>query len=191
MTIHELIAARRTVRQFDPKPVRRPVLEKIVDAGRLAPSAANLQPLEFVLVDDDAVRAELFRGLKWASYIAPDGNPKPGREPRAYIVVLVNTQVRDKIYEYDVGAAVENMLLAGLGDGVAGCWLISFDKAALQEILRLPGHLKPEAVVALGYPAQVSLVETYDGSPRYWQDADGTFHVPKRRLKDVLHLNKY
>ena len=56
MSVHDLILSRRTIRQFGPKPVGRDILEKIVNAGRLAPSAANLQPLEFIAVDDEELR---------------------------------------------------------------------------------------------------------------------------------------
>ncbi|MHB8055196.1 MAG: nitroreductase family protein [Candidatus Aminicenantales bacterium] len=63
MNIHEVIAARRSIRQFQGKPVAREILTKILDAGRLAPSAANLQPLEFLAVDDPAARAEVFSCL--------------------------------------------------------------------------------------------------------------------------------
>ncbi len=81
MNIRRLIASRRSIRQFRPKPVSRDLLMDFVDAGRLAPSAANLQPLEFLVVDDPAARAGVFPCLKWAAYIQPDGDPKPGREP--------------------------------------------------------------------------------------------------------------
>ncbi|MBN1938764.1 MAG: nitroreductase family protein, partial [Candidatus Aminicenantes bacterium] len=71
MNIHELIASRRTIRQYQDKAVSRALLEKIVDAGRLAPSAANLQPLVFIAVDDPDMRKRVFSSLKWAAYIQP------------------------------------------------------------------------------------------------------------------------
>ena len=61
--------------------------------------------------------AEIFPCLKWAAYIAPAGDPKAGEEPAAYVVTLVNTKLREKMFEYDVGAAMENMILAALGGG--------------------------------------------------------------------------
>ena len=189
--MYDIIVSRRTVRQFRPDPVPRLVLERIVEAGRLAPSAANLQPLEFILVDEEAVRPEVFPCLKWAAYIAPAGNPGPGREPMAYVVVLANSAVRETGYEYDVGAAMENMILAGLTEGVASCWLLSVDRDRLREILMVPKTHKIDSVLALGYPAERPAAEEMKDSCRYWKDADGALHVPKRKLKDVLHYRKF
>jgi nitroreductase len=189
--IHELIAARRSIRQFRPKQVPRELLDIFIDAGRLAPSAANLQPLEFIVVDDSAVRKEIFPCLKWAAYINPRGNPNPGQEPAAYVIVLVNLNIREKMYEYDVGAAVENMALASAGEGIASCWLISIDRPEIQSILGIPEHLRVDSVLALGYPAETSVVEEYRDSPKYWKDEAGLFHVPKRDRTSVAHFNKY
>lgn len=191
MSVTDLILSRRSIRQFDARPVGRDVLRKIVDAGRLAPSAANLQPLEFIVIDDEVRRNDVFACLKWASAIAPRGNPRPGHEPRAYVAVLVNSRIRDKMYEYDVGAAVENMTLAALEEGIAGCWLISIDKPKVCALLSVPDTHKLDSILALGYPGQVSQAEDFVGSTKYWQDDDLTFHVPKRTLASVLHFNEF
>ncbi len=186
-----IIAARRTIRRFKPEPVSRELLERLVDAGRLAPSAANVQPLEFVVVDDKAACGRVFPCLKWAAYITPAGTPKPGEEPAAYVVTLVNTDVREKMFEYDVGAAMENMILAALGQGVGSCWLLSIDRDALRDILRVPGNYRIDSVLALGYPAEEPAVEDYAGSLKYWKDAAGRLHVPKRTRASVFHLNRF
>ncbi|MGZ5515023.1 MAG: nitroreductase family protein, partial [Candidatus Aminicenantales bacterium] len=59
-SLYETIAGRRTIRRFKPEPVPRELLERLVDVGRLAPSAANVQPLEFAVVDAEGPRAEVF-----------------------------------------------------------------------------------------------------------------------------------
>jgi nitroreductase len=189
--VYDLIVARRTVRQFKPEPVPRALIRHVVDAGRLAPSAANLQPLEFIIVDEAAVRAEVFPCLKWAAYIAPAGNPALGREPAAYVVVLVNTEVREKMFEYDVGAANENMILAALAEGVASCWLLSIDRDKLRGILKVPERYRIDSVLAMGYPAEAPVAEEFKDSCRYWKDGDGTLYVPKRKRTDVLHINGF
>ncbi|MCX6563666.1 MAG: nitroreductase family protein [Candidatus Aminicenantes bacterium] len=191
MSLYDLIVSRRSIRQFGSKPVGRDILTKIVNAGRLAPSAANLQPLEFVVIDEEALKKEIFACLKWASAIAPRGNPRPGHEPQAYVAVLVNSRIRDKMYEYDVGAAIENMSLAALEEGIAGCWLISIDKPKTIELLNIPDSHKLDSILALGYPGQVSKAEDFVDSTKYWQDEDFTFHVPKRKLENVLHFNAF
>jgi nitroreductase len=191
MNVHEAVISRRTIRQYQARPVVREALERLVDAGRLAPSAANLQPLEFIVVDEPEVRARVFPALKWAAYIQPNGNPMPGQEPQAYIIVLVNNKIREKMYEYDVGAAVEAMAVSAWSEGIGSCWLISIDRAGIQEALGIPEPYRIDSVLALGYPAETSSVEVYTDSPRYWKDPDGSFHVPKRKLRDVCRFNAF
>jgi nitroreductase len=191
VSLYDVIVSRRTVRQFKPEPVPRTLLERLVDTGRLAPSAANRQPLEFVVVDDGEVCDRMFPCMKWAAYIAPEGDPKPGQEPTAYVVVLVNTEVRDKMYEWDSGAAVENILLAAWEEKVGSCWLISIDRERIRDILGVPGIYLVDSVIALGYPAEEPVTEDLVDSFKYWKDESGRLHVPKRRLADVIHFNKF
>jgi nitroreductase len=187
----ETILFRRTVRRFKAVAVERWRLEKLVDAGRLAPSAGNLQPLEFIAVDDEESRRAVFPCLRWAAYIAPLGNPGPGQEPMAYIVTIVNLAVREKGFEYDVGAAMENMILAAKEQGLGSCWLLSIEREKLAEILKVPQGYRIDCVLALGYPDESPVVEESSASVKYWKDAEGTLHVPKRPLSSVLHINRF
>jgi nitroreductase len=189
--VRDIIVGRRTIRQFKPDPVPPGLLERLVDAARLAPSAANMQPLEYIAVDDRRVCGEIFPCLKWAAYIAPEGNPEAGQEPAAYIVTLVNTKVREKMFEYDVGAAMENMILTALGEGVGSCWLLSIDRDKLKTILGVPDEYRIDCVLALGYPAEEPQAEDLTDSQKYWKDAEGRLHVPKRRRASVLHRNRF
>ncbi|MGB2907458.1 MAG: nitroreductase family protein [Candidatus Aminicenantaceae bacterium] len=191
MSLYDVIVSRRTVRQYRSEPVPRTMLERLVNAGRLAPSAANRQPLEFVVVDDGEVCGRIFPCLKWAAYIAPEGDPKPGQEPTAYVVVLVNTAIRDTMYEWDSGAAVENVLLAAWEEGVGTCWLISVDKDTIHDILAVPDSFRVDSVIALGYAAEEPVAEDMTDSVKYWKDESGRLHVPKRVLSSVIHFNKF
>ncbi len=188
---YRLIVSRRTIRRFKPDPIDRPVLEKIVDAGRLAPSAGNMQPLEFVAVVDREIRRRIFPCLRWAAYIAPEGTPKLGEEPTAYVFSLANLSVREKGYEYDVGAALENMILAAWEEGIGSCWLISIERAKIAKILGVPEGYKIDSVLALGYPAESPVMEEFQGSVKYWKDERGVLHVPKRKLRDVIHFDRF
>lgn len=191
MSLYDLIISRRSIRQFKQEPVSRDILQKFINASRLAPSAANRQPLEFVVVDEEKIRKEVFTCLKWAAYIAPEGNPKPGHEPVAYVVVLVNSEIREKGFEWDVGAAIENMILAALEKGIGSCWLLSVDREKLREILNIPENYKIDSVLALGYPNENPVIEDMKDSIKYWKDQAGQLHVPKRKLEDVIHFNKF
>jgi nitroreductase len=191
MRLYDLIVSRRTIRQFKPVPIARSLLEKLINAARLAPSAGNLQPLQFVVVDEEGTRKEIFACLRWAGYIAPEGNPKPGHEPEAYVITLANTTVREKGYEYDIGAAMENMILAAWEERLGACWLISVDRHKIAEILRIPEGYKVDCVLALGYPAEKPVVEKLKDSAKYWKDDKDILHVPKRILTDIIHFNKF
>jgi nitroreductase len=191
MRVRDIVLSRRTVRQFKPEPVERSILQEVVNAGRLAPSAANLQPLEFVIIDDEKVCRKVFPCLRWAAYIAPRGNPRPGQEPMAYIITLVNLGIREKSFEYDVGAAMENMILAALEAGLGSCWLLSIEREKIAALLEVPPAYRVDSVLALGVPAETPMAEEMTESLKYWQDAEGVLHVPKRPLRSVCHFNRF
>ena len=189
--VYDLAAERRTIRKFKPDPVPRELLERMVSAARLAPSAANVQPLEFLVVDGAGPKAEVFPLLKWAAYIAPAGDPRPGEEPAAYVVTLVNSKLREKMFEYDVGAAMENMILVALAEGVGACWMLSIDRDRLRAALGIPADYRIDSVLALGYPAEEPAAEVMGESCRYWKDEAGRLHVPKRPLDAVVHYDNF
>jgi nitroreductase len=189
--VYDLAVERRTIRRFKPDPVPRELLERLVNAARLAPSAANVQPLEFIVVDEAGPKAEVFPALKWAAYIAPAGDPGPGEEPAAYVVTLVNSKLREKMFEYDVGAAMENMILAALAEGVGACWMLSIDRDRLKAALGVPDGYRIDSVLALGYPAEEPAVEAAGESIRYWKDEAGRLHVPKRPQAAVVHYDRF
>jgi len=189
MSVYQKVVSRRTIRQFRSLPIAKEILENLVNAGRLAPSGANLQPLEFIVIDDAEITQRIFPCLKWAAYIAPEGDPRPGQEPKAYVIVLVNKEIRPQGYEWDVGAAMENMILTAWEEGIGSCWLLSIDRDELRQILSVPGSYRIDSVLALGYPAEESVVEELTDSIKYWKDEQGRFHVPKRALIDVIHRN--
>lgn len=191
MSSYDRMLSRRSIRQFKPDPVSREILGKLINSARLAPSGANLQPLEFVVIDDEDLRKMLFACLRWAAYIAPEGNPKPGCEPVAYVVILVNVDVRESGYERDVGAAVENMILAAWEESIGSCWIANADTNRIQNMLKIPENYRVDCVLALGYPDEEPIIEEMKDSVKYWKDSKGRLHVPKRRLDDVLHFNGF
>ena len=95
------------------------------------------------------------------------------------------------MFEYDVGAAMENMILAALGEGVGSCWLLSIDRDKLKGVLGVPDGYRIDCVLALGYPAEEPAAEDLTDSQKYWKDKDGRLHVPKRTLASVLHRNRF
>jgi len=192
MDVYDAIMNRRTIRKFLQKPIDRENLLKLLNAARLAPSALNLQPCEYILVTEKGLLDEVFSTLKWATYIAPRGTPKEGERPVAYVVVLINTKKRADGGEVDCAAAVENLILAAWGEGIGACWIWSVDRARIKEILGIPDHCKVNSVVALGYKAEQPVAEdVINGDMKYWKDEEDILHVPKRRLIDIVFLERY
>lgn len=186
MSIYDLIRQRRTVRKFQQKKLDRVQLERMVDAARLAPSASNLQPLRYIIIDEEEKAAQLFKYVKWAGYITPEGNPKKGEEPVAYIVILADTEVRKAGYELDAGAAAQNIILSALEEGIGSCWIASIERDAVRKMLNIPDRYVINTAVALGYPSENPVIEEESGSIRYYKDEKGVLHVPKRKLADII-----
>jgi nitroreductase len=191
MKLYDLITSRRTIREFEPKPVSRELLERFVDAGRLAPQAANRQPLEFIVVDDPALCEKLFSLVAFAGYL--DWNPPKDKRPQVYVAILIDTRIQGPKWAYcDVACAAENIALAAWGDGVGSCMIGSFKKEEVQRLLGVPENYDVSLLMALGYPAHKSYAEDMKGdSIEYWRDEKGEFHVPKRPLKKILHYNRF
>lgn len=192
MSTYEIALKRRSIRRFKNIPIPYEILEKCVNAARLAPSAANLQPLEYIIVDDKQLLPKIFEMLGWAKSIAPAGDPPPGHRPTAYIVVLIKQGVGYKGLEnYDAGLAVENMILVALEEGIGSCCIHSLNRDKLRELLNIPEDYIISLVLALGYPDESPVVEEFGESPKYWKDKDNVLHVPKRGLTEILHRNKF
>lgn len=192
MGIYEVAISRRSIRRFKGIPVPHQILERCVNIARLAPSAANLQPLEYIIIDDDQLLSEVFSTLRWAAYIGPEGDPPPeSRRPKAYIVLLKNSNVGISSSVYDVGAAMENIILVALEGGVGSCPVASVDRDKLRRILNIPGDYEIPLVLALGYSDESPVEEPFDGSVKYWKDEDGVLHVPKKKLESVIHWNTF
>lgn len=191
MLIYETAISRRSIRRFKDILVPEEVLRRCVNAARLAPSAANLQPLEYIAVNDDQLLPRVFSTLKWAAYISPEGDPPEGKRPRAYIVILKNSNIGMSLSVYDVGAAMENMILVALEEGIGACPIASVDRDQLRRVLNVPGDYEIPLVLALGYPDERPVEQLFDGSVKYWKDENCVLHVPKKRLETVLHWNTF
>ena len=191
MNVRDAIRARRTIRRFLQKPISRDVLTGLVDAARLAPSGGNVQPWEFIVVDEPTLLDRVFRTLGWAGYLAPKGTPPEGERPVAYIVVLSNREIARVAPAVDIAAAIENLLLLAVEEGIGSCWIGSVNRKELAGALGIPDTRSIEFVVALGYPKEIAKAEERQDTVRYWRDEQGVHHVPKKSLDSILHRNMY
>lgn len=189
--IYEKMLERRSIRRFQQKPVPEDLLDKYVNAARLAPTARNLQPLEFIIVFEPEINAQVFETITWGGF-APDGKIEDGSRATAYIVILVNKQIRDKGYDQDVGLAAGNAILAAQESGLGSVCLRAVDWNELRNVLSIPETHEPVLIIALGYPNEKAVAEdTESDKMDYYKDETGTLHVPKRKLERVIHRNKF
>jgi nitroreductase len=189
--VYDTICSRRSVRKFLQTPVSMDTLMHMVNAARLAPSAANQQPCEFIVVMESGMVDAMFPYLKWADAISPFGIPGELERPTAYILVLIDLHKKKKGGEVDAAAAIENMLLTAAEEGMGTCWLGSFSHKKIKGQFRIPHHMKLQAVVAVGFPAERPLTVEMHSSMKYWKDEHGVLHVPKRKLEDICFINGY
>jgi nitroreductase len=191
MRVYSLIKSRRSIRKFTPDPVSQELLARLMEAGRLAPVAANRQPLEFIAVNDPALCAQIFPHTHWAGALE-NGGPQPGEEPTAYVCLLVSDHIKSPVPEMDVGFAAESIILTALDEDVASCAIGALDRQPLTELLGVPEHYTLSLVIALGYPAQTAVAEDMTGEDTtYWRDEAGVHHVPKRPAAQVTHWNTF
>jgi nitroreductase len=186
--LDELLTKNRSYRRFQEHvAIERSTLEDFVALTRLAPSAANLQPLKYILCCDANTNARVFPLLAWAGYLTDWPGPADGERPSAYIVILGDRQIAAS-FDCDHGIAAQTILLAAAERGLGGCIIGSVQREALRGVLAIPAHHEILLVLALGTPAETVVLETTrpDGDIRYWRDEQGTHHVPKRPLHELI-----
>ena len=189
---HKMIELRRSVRRFKPVPVETDVLAKLLDAARLCPSAGNKQALVFIAVNDPSLVKEIFEIQKFAVYLGEAGQPQPGEEPMAHILVAQDKELAFPETVRDVGAAVQTILMGACAYGLGATWLRSFDRPKAAQILGLPEQYEPDSVIAMGVPAEApKVVPMKEGDVKYWRDETRQHFVPKRAFDEVCFLNGF
>jgi nitroreductase len=186
--LRDLILKNRSHRRFHQEvSVELATLRELVDLARLSPSAANMQPLRYILSADPETNALIFPLLGWARYLENWGGPAEGERPSAYIVILEDTRITHPM-RCDHGIAAQSILLGATEKGLGGCIIGSINKPKLRQALKIPEHYEILLVLALGKPKDEVKIEPLkpDGDIKYWRDSEGVHHVPKRALDDII-----
>jgi nitroreductase len=186
--IRELIIKNRSYRRFDPTVnLDERTLRKLVDLARLSGSAANRQPLKYLLSWQPERNALIFKHLAWAGYLVDWPGPAQGERPTGYIIVLGDRRISEKI-DCDHGIACQSILLGAVERGFGGCIVGSINRSGLRKELSLPREYEILLVIALGKPSEEVVLEEKDEEHdiRYWRDENDVHHVPKRTLDDVI-----
>jgi len=186
--LKDLIRKNRSYRRFaEDQPVTAERLRSLIELARLSASAANRQPLKYVLSSDPATNAQIFPHTRWAGYLKDWKGPAEGERPAAYILILGDTSV-STTFSCDHGIAAQSILLGAVEQGLGGCMLGALNREGLRQTLAIPERYEVLLAVALGQPAERIEVDPVgsDGSIEYYRDEQDVHHVPKRALDDLI-----
>jgi nitroreductase len=141
MDTFECIRKRRDIRSYIKKDVPDDTIKKIIEAGRLAPSAMNSQPWHFIVIKNKLMLKELGAYCLSGRFIVDSS-----------FAVVVVTDPLNKWHEIDGGRAVQNMALAGWNEGVGCCWIGAIDRERVKEKLNITKNLHVLTILPFGYP---------------------------------------
>jgi nitroreductase len=192
-SLRDLVLLNRSYRRFDESHrISHETLLELIGLARCTPSAANRQPLKYILSADQETNDRIFPCLVWAAYLKDWEGPAPGERPTAYIIILIDETIT-KDWWCDDGIAAQTILLGAVEKGLGGCMIGSINKERLRGELAIPEHLKVRLVVALGQPWERVVLEDLEsgGDIRYWRDEKGIHHVPKRMLAELIVTAKH
>ena len=145
MSLVDVILSRRSIRKYLDKDVPRDVLDKIMEAGRQSPSAANRQPYHFIVVTNNEIKKELsglFSGFLKNAPIVIVGCANP------------NALLTGKWAIIDTTIALQNMVLSAWSLGIGSCWIGAFNEQKVKDKLQIPENYKVVALLPLGYPVE-------------------------------------
>lgn len=150
MEFMELIRKRYSVRAYRQDEVEQEKLEQILEAARLAPTAANRQPFQLIVIHTRGREEELLRiySREWfvqaPLIICACGLPRQG---------WVRSDDQRRYLDVDVAIVMDHLILAATDLGLGTCWIAAFNANAAREILKLPKGIEPLIFTPLGYPA--------------------------------------
>lgn len=153
MTVEEAIRSRQSVRSYLDKPIEKDKLVKLLEAARLAPTAANRQEGRFVVAADPAVRKKLAKAAANQSFVAEAG---------CVIAACAQTDYHEMrcgqlSYPIDVAIQIDHMTLRAVELGLGTCWIGAFYEDQVREILGIPEDIRVVELLAVGYPADAGL----------------------------------
>lgn len=198
MDVYQATIERRSIRWFQHKPVPYDILERCADAARMAPNGHNHQIMEFLIIDDEKKLPDVqacFHPPRDAHDLR-DMAP-PDQRPKAYFIILINTVLEADTgaprwaHMISVGMAAENAILVALENGVSTCPQMGFNAQELKKALEIPDKYDIGVLISMGYSNESAVAEESTGSVERWIDDQGVRHIPKRKLVDILHRNRF
>lgn len=163
----DLAKSRYSSRKYLNKAVEKEKIIKVLDAARIAPTAANLQPFCFYVYQSAAELDKIRKVYHRAWY----------KEAPVVIVACSNHEkswVRSSDgkdhADIDIAIAIDHMTLQAAELGLATCWICNFDVLACREVMQLPGHIEPVALLPLAYPADKADLDRFEGARKKLDD---------------------
>ncbi len=151
MEVRKAIQLRRSIRVYEPREVEEDKLSRILDAGRLSPSAGNRQERRFVVVSDAGKRKALSEAANNQSFVA--------QAPLVIAACSVETEYVMKCgqpaYPIDTAIAIDHMTLQAVEEGLGTCWIGAFDEKKAKGILNIPYNVRIVQLLTLGYPSEI------------------------------------
>lgn len=186
--LKELVKKSRSYRRFDEKiKISRKTLLDLIELARFSPCMRNQQALKFLISNEPEKNNKIFVTLAWAAALKDWKGPAPGQRPAAYIIVLGDKKI-SKDFGPDHGIAAQNILLGATEMGLGGCMVGSINRNSLRKNFGISEDYEILLVVALGKPREKIILEDLEKgkSTDYYRDKNGTHHVPKRKLEDLV-----
>jgi nitroreductase len=169
MQLMEAIKRRRSVRSYQDRAVEEEKLLRVLEAGRLAPSARNMQDWKFVVIRDQDSRRKLAEAARNQEFV--------GQAPMVIAACGTSDYVMtcgQLTYPIDVSIAVDHMTLAAVEEGLGTCWIGAFYEDTVKEILQIPQSIRVVALLPLGYPA-----------------AEQAKPTPRKSLKEIVAYDRW
>ena len=186
--LKDIIRSNRSYRRFyEDVPISIDTLKELVDLARLSATGGNKQPLKFYLSCAPDTNRKIFPLLLWAASLPEWPGPSEGERPSAYILILGDTEVNQS-FGVDHGIAAQSILLGATEMGLGGCMLSNIKKEEVRKLLNIPSRYEILLIIALGKPKEKVVIDTLSPGEdtKYWRENDGTHHVPKRKLEDII-----
>lgn len=184
----DLVMKNRSYRRFyADKKITNDQLKELIELVRLTPSAANLQPLKYILISEEEINKKVYDTLKWAGYLKDWDGPIESERPTGYIIMLRDKNISQK-QSIDEGISAQTICLGAAERGLGCCMIGSINKTKLTEILNIPDNFDIVLVIALGYPKENVIIEdiSNNGSIKYYRDEEGNHYVPKRSISELI-----
>lgn len=165
----ELALSRYSVRSFDPRQIEEEKMNRILQAGQAAPTAANMQPQQIIVVQSEEALAAM-RSVTPYTFKAPT-------------IILMCADLRQawrgadgfNSAHVDTAIVLTHMMLQAWDEGIGSCWVRGFDKRLMQQVFGLPDYLEPVSILPLGYPSEKA------------KPAKG-WHDVRKDLKETVHF---